>query len=285
MNQKAGQPNTHAAHRQTGTRFGELLRLWRNRRGRTQFDLADHAGFSQRHLSFLESGRAKPSRSAVVILAEALEVPVVERNVLLQSAGFAPLYSAEPLDSNRLRYALSALESVVQSHRPFPALIVDRAWNMRSANANAMALFVRFMPSLMTMQPDKPLNVMRLCVEPGELRSAIRNWLPFTAWLLGQLKIEHGRLANQDLGALIDLIENDPEFRSRGREAAELVGSPVPTLQLEASGLKVELFTLLSTFTATSDANLAEMRVETFFPADDASRAVLLALDDELRNS
>ena len=259
--------------------FGELLRLWRSRRGRTQFELAGHAGFSQRHLGFLESGRSRPSRSAVVILADALEVPVGERNVLLQAAGFAPLYTAEPLDSERLRFAVEALESVVRSHRPFPALIVDRAWNMRSANANALALFREFLPPAAVPAPDKPLNVMMMCILPGFLRGSIRNWLPFVAALLGQIKAEHARVPNPELQALITRIEADAEFRAGGREAAGQVDSPVATLQLARGGMEVELFTLLSAFGTATDASLDALRVETFFPANAASRQLLLELD------
>jgi len=126
----------------------------------------------------------------VVILADALEVPVAERNHLLQAAGYAPLYTADPLDSSRLQFALSALHAVVESHRPFPALIVDRGWNMLSANSNALMLFRRFLPSLGTQVSDKPINAMRMCIEPGELRSAIRNWPQFAVTLLSQLKNE-----------------------------------------------------------------------------------------------
>jgi transcriptional regulator with XRE-family HTH domain len=264
--------------------FGAVLRHWRVRRGRTQFELAAHAGFSQRHVSFLESGRSNPSRSTVVILADALEVPVAERNQWLQSAGFAPLYSAEPLDSERLKHAVAALETVVQSHRPFPALIVDRGWNVHRANANALALFQQFMPdTVAALTVDKPLNVMQVCIEPGELRACIRNWLPFMAALVGQLKAEQARQPAASILALIQRIEADPEFQIKGRDAAGTIGSPVPTLQLACNGLQVELFTLQSTFGTVNDATLAEVRVETLFPADQASRDVLLRLDATLR--
>jgi len=220
----------------------------------------------------------------VVILADALEVPVAERNHLLQAAGYAPLYTADPLDSKRLQFALSALHAVVESHRPFPALIVDRGWNMLSANSNALVLFQRFLPSLATQVSDKPLNAMRMCIEPGDLRSAIRNWPQFAVTLLGQLKGELARGANQTLQELITLIETDPEYRSEGRDAAELIGSPVATFRLVRGDMDVELFTLLSTFNTVTDASLAELRVETFFPANESSRALLLSLDAEIRS-
>jgi transcriptional regulator with XRE-family HTH domain len=262
--------------------FGQALRRWRTTRGRTQFDLAMISGFSQRHLSFLESGRSQPTRSTVVILAESLDVPMRERNGLLHAAGFAPLYSAEPLDSHHLEHALAALEVVVRSHRPFPALVIDRAWNMLGGNDNAHALFQRFMDQPLIDDPGQPLNAMRLCIEHGGLRPAIRNWAPFMASLLGPLKAELMRAENADLRELIEAIEDDPEFRSQGRDSAAQVATPVSTLVLSRDGLEIELFTLHSTFATPHDASLAELRVETFFPANEASRAALLALDAEL---
>jgi len=267
----------------TAAGFGNMLRQWRTRRGRTQFELSQHAGFSQRHLSFLESGRSKPSRSTVVILADALEVPVGERNGLLQSAGFAPLYTAEPLDSAKLRYAISALEAVIESHQPFPALIVDRAWNMLQANSSALILFQKFLPIPLVFTPDKPLNVMRMCIEPGGMRSSIANWPAFAAAFLPQLKAEQLHTPHQVVQEVIEMIEQDPDYRERGREAAQAVRTPVATLQLEHSGLKIELFTLLSMFGSPNDSNLSELRVETFFPANEASRELLLAFDAERR--
>ncbi len=126
---------------------------------------------------------------------------------------------------------------------------------------------------------------MQLCIEPGELRAAIRNWLPFAATLLGQIKAEYAKVPSSGLRELMDLIESDPEFKAKGRKAAEWISSPVPTLKLERDGLEVELFTLLSTFGTVTDANLAELRVETFFPANEASRALLLSFDAALSHS
>ena len=265
--------------------FGELLRQWRTRRGRTQFELSEHAGFSQRHLSFLESGRSKPSRSTVVILADALEVPVGDRNRLLQSAGFAPLYSAEPLDSVRLRHALAALETVLESHRPFPALIVDRSWNLVRANASAVLLFQRFLPDPAVLAGDKPVNVMKMSIEPSGLRQSIVNWPAFAAAFLPQLKSEALRAPNRLVQEIIELIEQDPEYQARGRDAAEAVRTPVATMQLERNGERVELFTLLSLFGAPTDSSLSELRVETFFPANDASREVLLRIDADYQKA
>jgi transcriptional regulator with XRE-family HTH domain len=262
--------------------FGPALKRWRTQRGKTQLELALVSGFSQRHLSFLESGRSRPSRSTVVILAEALDVPVKERNALLHAAGFAPLYSAEPLDSRNLTHALGALEVVVQSHRPFPALIVDRAWNVLGGNDNAFGLFQRFIDAPLAMEGGARPNAMRLCMEAGGLRASIRNWGAFMASLLVHFRAELARSEDADLRRLVDAIEADPEFRAHGRDAAGQIATPVATLSLARDGIAIDLFTLLSTFGTPNDASLAELRVETFFPANDSSRTALLALDSEL---
>jgi transcriptional regulator with XRE-family HTH domain len=263
--------------------FGQRLKQWRLQRGRTQLELALVSGFSQRHVSFLESGRSRPSRSTVVILAEALDVPVKDRNDLLHAAGFAALYSQEPLDSQRLHHALAALESVVQSHRPFPAIVVDRAWNVLGGNDNAFALFQRFIDHPIAGDTSKPLNAMGACLEHDGMRPYILNWRPFASSLVVHLRqtLAYGG-ENADVRKLIERIESDPEFRAYGRDSAEAVDTPVATLSLARDGVRVDLFTLLSTFATAHDASLSELRVETFFPANDASREVLVAIDAEL---
>jgi transcriptional regulator with XRE-family HTH domain len=263
--------------------FGQALKRWRTQRGKTQLELALTSGFSQRHVSFLESGRSRPSRSTVVILAESLGVPVKERNALLHAAGFASLYSQEPLDSGRLHHALAALETVVQSHRPFPALVVDRAWNTLGGNDNAFALFRRFIDRPPASDASSPLNAMGICVDPAGLRPCILNWAQFMATLVVHLRQELAWGGDHpDLRALVEQIESDPEYRAHGRDAAETVATPVATLSLARDGIRVDLFTLLSAFATAHDASLSDLRVETFFPTDDASRAVLLAIDAEL---
>jgi transcriptional regulator with XRE-family HTH domain len=267
----------------TATGFGTQLKRWRASRGKSQLELSMIAGYSQRHVSFLESGRSQPSRATVITLAEALDVPVRERNSLLQAAGYAPVYGHEPLDSATLHPALTALETVVQSHRPFPAIVVDRGWNMLAGNDNAFALFQRFLDTPLTFDPARPMNAMRACIDPHGMRRYIVGWDAFAASLLVSLRHELAFEGdNADLAALIEAIETDPEFRPSNREPSPGIVPPVATLSLARDGFRVDLFTLLSTFATANDATLSELRVETFFPADDASRAGLLRLDAEL---
>ncbi|MDZ7783844.1 MAG: helix-turn-helix domain-containing protein [Halioglobus sp.] len=168
--------------------FGEQLRYWRRARGRTQLDLSMRAGYSQRHLSFLESGRSQPSRETVIVLSDCLDVPIRERNQLLHAAGFAPIYSEEAIDSSRLEEARRAVEDVLSSHRPFPALLVDRAWNTFGANVCAGALF-----GVLCTRPnpddwDAGVNAIRLCIENAGMKPYIDNLGPFLHSVLGQLE-------------------------------------------------------------------------------------------------
>jgi transcriptional regulator with XRE-family HTH domain len=266
--------------------FGAELKRWRSNRGKSQLELSMISGYSQRHLSFLESGRSQPSRATVITLAEALDIPVKERNGLLFAAGFAPVYSSESLDSQRLHPAIVALETLVQSHRPFPAIVVDRGWNAWAGNDNAFALFQRFLDRPLITDPSQPLNVMRACIEPDGIRRYIVDWHAFAAMLLVHLRHElvfEGD--NADLRSLVAAIESDPEFSDRGREAVAGAPMPVSTMRLERDGICIDLFTLISTFATPNDATLSELRVETFFPANETSRAFLLALDADLNAS
>ena len=183
----------------------------------------------------------------------------------------------------RLGIAGAALATVADAHRPFPALIVDRAWNVRGGNANAFALFERY--ASRPPAADGTLNALALCVDPEGLRPRIRNWGPFMVRLLTQFRLELAREDDAALRALVERIEGDPEFRAAQRRGAEPSEDPVATLVLEADGRALALFTLHSNLAVARDATLADLRVETFFPADAATRAALLALDAELAGS
>ena len=155
-----------------GLPFGAMLRVWRQRRRRSQLDLALDAAVSQRHLSFVESGRASPSREVVVRLAEQLDVPLRERNMLLLAAGYAPLYAERPLDDPAMRAAHEAVELILRAHTPHPALAVDRHWNMVAANASIAALLVG-VADVALLAP--PVNVLRLSLHPRGLAPHIAN--------------------------------------------------------------------------------------------------------------
>ena len=295
-------------------RFGEQLRYWRHARGRTQLDLSITAGYSQRHLSFLESGRSQPSRETVIALADCLEVPVSDRNELLQAAGFAPVYSAEPIESGRLEEARRAIEEILTSHRPFPALLVDRAWNtnqypdgrrkdtvlnaeatgwfvwnmatwdLREAvNRSAQALFRTFIRRPEAYPDDFGFNAIRLCIEDTGVKRYIDNLGPFLISVLGQLKVEVQRaVVHEELSSLVDDIQKElREIRTRTAPFPD-ADLPIGCLKLRRGDIELTLFTMMSAFNFPLDSTLAELRIETFFPADQGSRAYLVALDESI---
>lgn len=263
--------------------FGTHLRYWRKARGLTQFDVAMSAGYSQRHLSFLESARSQPSRETVMVLAETLGVPIRERNVLLDAAGFAPVYTKEPLNSAHLEVVLGAVHDVLASHRPFPALLVDRSWNTFALNETANVLFSQFVGPGPGYESLDAVNAIRICLDEAGLKPFIKNWQDFMRGILAQLKAELRRdLVQDDIAVLIEDIQSALAKSKADRSATLADDFPVVRLQLERDGLELSLFTMMSTFNLPLDATIAELRIETFLPADDASRAFLLALDQSV---
>ena len=263
--------------------FGEELRRWRNMRGRAQLDLANLSGYSQRHISFLERGRSLPSRRTVVVLAEALDIPLKDRNKLLQAAGFAPMFSSEPIDSDYLGCAVQAFEQVLDSHRPFPTIVVDRAWNLYAGNDNAFQLFQMFLDEPLSVSQDSPLNVLRLCLSPKGVRPHIKNFQAFGHNMLAQLRhyldIDP---ANQAVQALIAEFESDPELRNHISDTELPQAAPISVMEFARDDSQMRLFTLISQLSNPRDTTLAELRIETFLPVDDATRHTLNAIDAQI---
>jgi len=250
-------------------------------RGKSQFELADRAGYSQRHVSFLELGRSQPTRESVLTLAETLDVPLRERNALLLSAGFAPVYSVEPLNSERIRVAVGALEGILRSSRPFPSLLIDRAWNIHAANPNMQALLQVFLGS--AAPRDAQPNALRLCLDPQGLKPMIANWAEigrvFRQLVRRELTHDPG---NAELAALLAAFERDDDLTGAlpYGQSSDLL--PVAPLTLQKAGLRLRLFTLVSVLEAPGDATLSDLRVETFYPVDDETRRFLLELEATL---
>jgi transcriptional regulator with XRE-family HTH domain len=260
--------------------FGEAMRHWRRRRGRAQLELAFLTGYSQRHISFLESGRSRPSRASVLAIAEALAVPLRERNALLQAAGFAPVFTAEPLDSQSLAAAARALERLLESHRPFPAIVIDRAWNMYAANPPMLALLGRLSNAAAAFSVEQPVNVIELCLDPNALRPAVRNWSKFARGMVARLKRELDLDAgNEALARLVASLEADPELSRAGTATEAVDTAPFGVLELARGAEVFRLFSLISHIGNPLDSTLSELRLETFLPADDTTRQSLEALD------
>ena len=252
--------------------FGDLLRHWRAVRRISQLDLASTAETTPRYVSFVETGRSRPSREMVLRLALALDVPLRERNGMLLAAGFAPAYPMAPLGSDQLDRVDVALTSMLAQHEPFPAVVMDRGWTVLRANGGAARLF----GSLYAPEPlPEPANVLRMMVEPGPVRRAVRNWDAVVPGLLERARREAvGGVFDQATARLVQ------ELRERPDVAGLLSGQPpatpsVPVLdvQFTVEGVAVEFFSVVSTIGTPVDVTAQELRVEAFFPTDAASRA------------
>ncbi|HMJ75823.1 MAG TPA: helix-turn-helix transcriptional regulator [Iamia sp.] len=252
--------------------FGSLLRQWRAVRGASQLALAIEAGTTPRYVSFVETGRARPSRHMVERLARALEVPLRERNELLLAAGFAPLYSAEPLESAAMARVDWALSRMLDQHEPFPAVVMDRGWNLRRANAGAGVLFGRlFAPDPVPAEA----NVLRLFVEPGPVREHVANWPAVVVALLERARREAvGGVFDPETADLVGELRARDDIRPLLAAPAPL-GLPAPVIDVRfaVGGAELSFFSVVSTVGTPVDVTAQELRIEAFFPADDATRA------------
>lgn len=260
-----------------GTAFPQLLRGWRQHRRLSQLTLATEAGVSQRHLSFLESGRATPSRTMVLHLAEALEVPLRARNEWLVAAGFAPVFRSRPLDDPQMRQVQSAVQRILANHEPFPAVAVDRAWNVRMANEPFERLFALLGDDLWTRVGGTSRNLARLFFHSAGLRPSIANWHAVAPLLWQRAQREAAASAGGEMQALIAELAPHVDAQTRaGAEDTPLL--PVLPLVLEHGGLRLSLFTVIATFGTPQDVTTDELRIESLFPADDATEVLLRQL-------
>jgi transcriptional regulator with XRE-family HTH domain len=255
--------------------FGDLLRDWRQRRRMSQLDLALEAEVSTRHLSFVESGRAQPSREMVLHLAERLEVPLRERNLLLVAAGFAPLFHERPLQDPALDPARTAIDLILKGHEPYPALAVDRHWTMVAANAAVARLVAGVDPAL--MQP--PVNVLRLSLHPEGLGPRIANFSEWRGHLLERLRRQIDLTAD---AVLVDLLQELRTYTggSTGRTKKEPHLDPagvVVPLQLVTDAGTLSLVSTTTVFGTPLDITLSELALECFYPADAATARLLQA--------
>ncbi|RLT96794.1 helix-turn-helix domain-containing protein [Ketobacter sp.] len=293
MNTVTQTPYTQTPQNQSG--FGALLRTWRQRRKRSQLDVSLDAGVSQRHLSFLESGRAKPSREMVLQLASVLEIPLREQNLLLNSAGFSAHFASRPLDSAAMSAVKQALDLTLQHHEPYPAVVVDRHWNLLLQNTAAE----RFMGLLGPMDqlwqrihPEAVPNVMRLTFSPQGLQPLIVNWPEVAGMLLSRLQREVSAYPDQtELAQLFSDLINLPSVPERWQgllsmnpalnaspDSSLQPPEPILPLALRFNGTSLRIFSMISTFGTALDITADELRVETFFPADEGSARFFRAL-------
>jgi transcriptional regulator with XRE-family HTH domain len=258
------------APRTTG--IGGLIRSWRMRRHMSQLELALQADVSQRHLSFIEIGRSKPSREMVLHLAAELGVPLRERNVLLLASGYAPAYSEIALEAVEFLPIRHALEKVLSGHEPFPAIAVDRGWNLVWSNEPARTILTASVaPELLAPRP----NAMRVSLHPAGLAPRIANFREYSAHLVTRLRRQAAIAPDPVITALYDEVRSYPTV-SEASDAAEPEGQLFTPLKLRALGDQdLAFFSTIATFGTALDITLAELSIESFFPADKATYKAL----------
>src|SRR3954452_23246714 len=261
--------------RQLRPTVGALLREWRVRRRLSQLDLAGMAGVSTRHLSFIETGRSRPSREMVLHLADELQVPLRDRNSLLLAAGHSPSYGSADFSSEAMRPVRDALEHVLRAHEPYPALVVNRLWELVAANAGVAPLLAGVAPDLL----EPPVNVLRLALHPDGLAPRIANFEEWSAHLLHRLRRQFVLTRDADVGALYDELRGYPGVAADEvvESSADDAGALAVPLRLRAGDGDGELsfISTVTTFGTAVDITLAELTIEAFFPADDATAAAL----------
>jgi transcriptional regulator with XRE-family HTH domain len=254
--------------------FGAHLRRWRQLRGLSQLALALEAGSSPRHLSFLETGRALPSREMLLRLAERLMVPPPERNAWLVAAGFAPMYRQRPFDHPDLAAARAAVERVLAAHEPYPALAIDRHWQLVAANRAAMSFLQDIPPALL----EPPLNVLRLSLQPEGLASRIVNLGQWRAHLFERLAQQVQASGDRVLAALLEELQSLPVPSSAEADEPTLEGEHagvvIPLLLRSPHGL-LRFISTTTVFGTPMDLTLQGLAIETLLPADAATAEVL----------
>jgi transcriptional regulator with XRE-family HTH domain len=256
-------------------KIGALLREWRSRRRVSQLDLALDAGISPRHLSFIETGRARPSREMVLQLAEQLAVPLRERNVLLTAAGFAAVFPQHQLSDDALQTARQTVEMILHAHAPNPALAIDRHWNVAAANATVGVL----LQNVRAAQGDGPLNVLRLSLHPEGLASRILNYDEWRAHLFERLRRQIELTADETLIALeAELKQYPAPPNPRPGEPANALGGIAVPLRLQSEFGELSFLSTTTVFGTPVDVTLAELAIESFFPADASTRELLAQL-------
>src|SRR5215467_11847970 len=249
--------------------FGLRLRWWRKRRGLSQLDLAGAAGVSQRHVSFLESGRTQPSREMVLCLAAALDVPLRQQNALLVAAGFAPFWGARNLTAPDLGPVNQALDHILAQQEPFPALVLDRHWNLLRANMGAQRLTTFLTAPTPTPAPTGAVNLAEWLLAPDGLRPLLVNWQDVAMHFLRGVQADALADGTPDTAALLQRLLAYPGIPALSQvPALEEPQSPVLAMHFRQGAISLRLFTTIATLGTPHDVTVQELRIECFFPAD-----------------
>ncbi len=265
--------------------IGALLRDWRSRRRVSQMDLALDVGVSPRHLSFVETGRSRPSPSVLLALAERLDVPLRERNRLLLAAGYAPRYAERALEGGSMQGVRAALERLLGAHDPYPGLALDRYWNVVLGNRAALAMLAQLPPPLRT----DPLNLFRASLHPEGFAAVTANFDEWGAYLLDTMARVATKTGDPGLLALEAEVLAFPNVQAlRRRRAATVPPEPPPLLVtciVDTPQGRLSMFTTLTTFGSPRDVTLDELCIEMFYPADESSAAMLRASGQDAGSS
>jgi transcriptional regulator with XRE-family HTH domain len=254
----------------TAPQVGPLLREWRERRRLSQLELALEAGVSARHVSFIETGRSNPSADMVLKLAGKLEVPLRESNRLLLAAGYAPRYGALAFEAPEMDPVREAIDRVLAGHEPYPALVVDRQWELVAANQGIGVLTAGADPALL----EPPVNALRLALHPDGVARRVINLGEWRAHLLARLRRQVALTADDRLAELLEELEAYPGPED---EAPAVPGEVVVGLRIRHGDEELSLLSTVATFGTPLDVTVAELAIESFYPADEATAAALRA--------
>jgi transcriptional regulator with XRE-family HTH domain len=262
----------HPRHTPAQSELGTLLRYWRSTRGKSQLDVSLDTGISQRHISFIESGRSAPSRQALTDIAQALDIPFRERNTLLQAAGYAATYLDDPLEAVEMQGVYKALQRMLSQHAPFPALVMDRYWNILLANDDTPRFFGCFID--MSLHP-KPRNMLHLIFDPNGMRPFVANWDKTAQSLIQRVNRESvGRVVDEKTSELLRALYAYPDVKPEWL-AADYADTaprlPVIPLSFIKDGTVMNYFSMVTTVGTPQTISTQELRVESMFPSDDAT--------------
>ncbi|MFI6683925.1 helix-turn-helix domain-containing protein [Streptomyces sp. NPDC050485] len=251
--------------------LGDLLRQWRKHRLLSQLDLATRAEISPRHLSFIENGRSAPSRDTVLRLAEALGLELRERNPLLLAAGYAPVYRETGLEAPHMSAVRDMVRQVLAAHEPYPAVVLDRYWNRVDANDPAWLFGLGVAPRLL----EEPVNLLRVSLHPEGMAPRIANLGEWRAHLLSRLRQQVTMTADPELARLYDELIRYPCDQPEPRVELPGPGEIAVPLRLRYEGRELAFFSTMATFGTPLDITVAELAIESFFPADPETAEVL----------
>ena len=252
--------------------LGVLLKQWRGVRGRSQLDISVDTGISQKQISFIESGRSVPSRPTLMGIAQALEIPLRERNALLLTAGYAPMYSDAAWNSDEMKSINRALERIIAQHEPYPAMVMDRYWNLLLTNDAAPRFFNCFID--MSKRPS-PRNMLHLMFDPRGMRPFIADWEALARTLIQRVHREAvGHIVDQKTKELLTALLGYPNVQSDWRTPERLSALPMIPMSFVKDGATMNYFSLVTTVGTPQTIAAQELRVECMYPADDETEVL-----------